>query len=497
MHQIYTFDEKLADFYEHVQQIINIRSDIVHLEELKKHFEMFKQILAHSEFSEKDAYKQEIINFNDKINMFSQTKKNLEEYELLIDYTEIIRNSDKKIFDMMIQIPMDNKDNVKNFISKISDTFTIQTIEDSSETILFLKSSDYYKFYSLVVENEININMYTLSFKLPIPFEEQRTYITKEDFQGLDRKEDFINFAKNKDGIIYFPLDPDDLMNDFIYNIDKYNIDSINIPALRRTKTILLDNFSQQEQIIPNEIEKAKIIDFSNIINQIYIEMNTLNEKQKNNNISFEADHDTDDILSFLHDKNDRLNTENQIKSSKDELMEKYLNAIKNSPSNIYDILIEFSPLNSKNKNSPDSVNQLKQFLDCQNKNYRNTNDFIIIKSSDFIDYLNNPDINDHYKKHFVFKFIPPEPYKPSIESHYGSKINYLQNDFNKDYKFNLSSNIYYDSSRSIMQPNNYCNTVDFNSIVHNVILNFIDNIHKYDIKDHKQQQNNKQKPKL
>lgn len=495
MHQIYSFDEKLADFYEHVQESLNIRNDRIHLNELRKHFEMFQQILVHSEFSDKDAYKQEIINLNDKINMLNHTKQDLNEYFLESDYTEIIRNSDKKIFDMMIQIPLDKEDNVKNFISKISDIFTIQTIDDSSETILFLKSSDYYRFYSLAGENDIN--MYTLSFKLPIPFEDPRTYITKEDFQGLDRKEDFINFSKNKDGIIYFPVDPLDIMNDFIENIDKYNIDSINIPALRKTKTILLYDVSEQEQTIPSEIDIAQITDFSNIIQQIYIEMNTLNGKQKNNNISFEADHDTDDILSFLHDKNDRLNTENQIKSSKEELMEKYLNAIKNSPSSIYDILIEFRPLESKNKNSPDLINQLKQFLYTHNKNYRDTNNSIFIKSSDFIDYLQNPDINEHYKKHFVFKFIPPEPFKPSIESDYNSKINHLQNDFNKDYKFNLSSNIYYDSSRSIMQPNNYCNTVDFNSIVHNVILNFIDNIHKYDIKDHKQQQNNKQKPKL
>lgn len=316
MSLIHNFDLELIKLYHSIELFKQEKEKKLHIDELNQQLHIFKNNLLKSKFSESSIFKDQLENIDLLIeeNLRKNTNFNHNFYE---EYTYIIKNSNKDIFDMMIHIPSHNNttqyDYFNNFQKQLLNEISCKIIQDSSETIIFLKSSDYKKFYSIIGEHKIS--NFSLSFKLAIPFEEFNPYNSKEDFKGIDREEDSINIKKNNNGFICFPISPEFIVNDFNQNLEKYNIEPVYNQVMLNLG--LITNYDRNIYFSDIEYETNRIDEDPEIqYERTYLDENHIENEEFESDFSFQ-NHEENKIDNLEKEPNSTENTDYNLKQNK------------------------------------------------------------------------------------------------------------------------------------------------------------------------------------
>ena len=458
MTQLYTFDEQLSDFYKSVQEYLKLKNiqKAPHLNSLKHKLENSKKDLLNSIFSSDEFFREEIKIIDQRISYVSQAildyhkdnfsqdmQKKLDEYskkDFYKEYSNIVKNSDKIVFDSLISINFKRDhwrvSEVKEVISEFSKNFDCKLLEYSLNCLIYLKSDDLNKFKEFLNfqrNNNYDIYYFNDYFKPIIPFQQEQNYDHLGILHGLDifqiEKENQVRFSHIKskeyyEDDEYFIEEHEDihLSNDpdsFNKNIEFYDIENIDIDSLKENYILIKKQINEEndkllEEYKAKEQEHIKFNEFSIILNQLYLDIISY-QKITEHNYSISEDNDTNDILSFLQNKNEVLIENNFRNYDEKKLIERYLECIKNSPDYIFDIIVD-RELSSNN-------NSLKLFLDCNNKKYDIFQDDIVMKITDlkeFIEQRKNKTAN------ISLRFVPPIPYKKTIENNSLSGDKYI-----------------------------------------------------------------------
>lgn len=453
---MYEFDSELIKLYNSIKLHIRNDEDKKSIEQLTKHFESFKSVLeSDSKYSKNFHYLEHITILEEQIEDLKSQQFNYTNFDFCTNYISLIKNSDKPIFDIMLKFEgvfdlniVENKFNLMT--SLFAKNNNIKVIKDENSALVFLKSSAYESFYKLC--NEQQFLNYKLTFKLPIPNQPVLDLNNELDFKGVER---------NKSESFNFPINPTSLFKDFVDNITEYNIQHLN------TYSFLEQKHNQ----------------FYHDLNNLYLNMvkSLDSTPPKQSDILFDTE--MDDILGFLKNKEEYESTTHIPKY---HLINTYVNLMKNAPDDVFDILIK------NHDDAPDMRSQrdkyithsvFLKYLQENNKNFRITKDKDILVNSTILSEFNkNEDVDKFFRDYISIIFIPPVPFKKTIEhSNIASfeDLNYLK--------------------RSIVEENEVIIKPKTNFIFNNnlrgieyIISNFIDEIKLYDIVDFQKNQSHK-----
>lgn len=519
MQKIFDFDLKISDLYKDIQDYLRIKNlhQPSELQVLHEKYQEFRKKLVESEKSNTETFKSEISNIdlkinelNKKINQYSKTvftpdiikrENELSQRDFFKEYTNIIENSDKEIFDMYISINLSKYHyGVQNFKENfyqacLNFDFELKTLPDifEDEIHFFIRSSDHEKFMDYYNKFIHNDSVYTMdiTLKLPLPFSELKRYRHFEDIEGLSTN-DYIslkeNFFQNK----FKNFNLSKYFND---NIEQFDIDTINLDSLKENYfkkfEIYLKNKQKEEEVLIQE--NKELTQFSEKLIQTYEDILNLNKDihfpLHNQNASIEQDHEMDDILSFLQGKqesNQDLHNAKILNNKKQNIIESYLRTIEDSTDHTFDIII----LNKYTYPAYQTSfnNDIKLFLEENEKKHLLLNGHLFMRSIDLKTFLEK---NDIHTDSLLIKFIPPIPYKYSIE-------------FNQEFQRYIVNSLKNPSFKTMNQEFYICSVPDYDllsiknnfhnlnlskeqissEIIGNLLDEFIKNFHKYNFKE-------------
>jgi len=538
MTKIYHFDEQLANFYNQVKEFLEL-SEIQKspsLNALKLTLENTKKSLLNSKFSDYESFKNEIKILDERIDYIQQ--QSLKQYlnpeimqqlskfsnkDFYKEYSDIVKNSDKLVFDTAISIKFKHNywttSDIKKSIWDFSRNFNSKFLDESTDCLIYLKSHDFSKFKDFLIQNcKENNDFYEFKFffKPIIPFQQEEKYETlikypSDPIQGLelfieeDKEEYFhYNIPEYFDDPEYMlcelssrQMETIHLFNNPIYfneNIPFYNIQNLNTEELKQQYILKLNQSLDEKplQKLPEiDLEEQKKYNdefkkFSNSLNLLYLDILAQNIKnnseEKANHSDNSLDFDTALILDFLHNKQDPLfdSNSNRIHINEDtkKFISDYLECIKKSPDHIFDIIIDYK-LSSNTKS-------LILFLEENNMKYDMMNKNILMKITDLDKFFTE---SHDQNKHLYLCFIPPKPYKKTID---------IDNLSNAQFINSILKNDIHNNSIFHYEHINYSlDSSSLNSFIEKNIIRLVENINSNNVKDFSPNINtrNKNKP--